>query len=274
MLMEALADRGAQIVGWQDLMANAALECLSFAPTVRTATILLDQHRGAWRTAVRRIIAGLPDDQELRLLASRVPLGLHLTNPWKVTLAGAPNAGKSSLVNALAGYTRSIVAPTPGTTRDLVRVPVALDGWPVELIDTAGLRDSTEMIEATGIAQARREIESADLCVWVVDATAENPQWPGQTPKPTIIAINKVEAVPAWNISNVPGVCRVSAHTGAGVSELAARMIAALVPEVPEPGAAVPHTLEQGRAVLAALAYLEGGQVEEAREVLKRYSEE
>src|SRR5205823_6640829 len=81
------------------------------------------------------------------------------------------NVGKSSLINALAGYQRSIVAPTPGTTRDVVRVPVALDGWPVELLDTAGLRGDAPALEAAGIEQAREQAASADLCVWVLDAT-------------------------------------------------------------------------------------------------------
>ena len=68
--------------------------------------------------------------------------GLHLTRPWNVVLAGRPNVGKSSLINALLGYTRSIVFDQPGTTRDVVTAATAIDGWPIELSDTAGLRES------------------------------------------------------------------------------------------------------------------------------------
>jgi tRNA modification GTPase len=69
-----------------------------------------------------------------------VDLGRHLTRPWRVVVAGAPNVGKSSLINALAGFTRTVVTAVPGTTRDVVATAAAIDGWPVELIDTAGLR--------------------------------------------------------------------------------------------------------------------------------------
>ena len=69
-------------------------------------------------------------------------VGLRLVSGWRVVLAGRPNVGKSRLLNALAGYERAIVDPTPGTTRDVVTVRTALDGWPVELADTAGLRDA------------------------------------------------------------------------------------------------------------------------------------
>ncbi len=84
-------------------------------------------------------------------------------------LAGRPNVGKSRLLNALAGYDRAIVDPTPGTTRDVVTVPAAFDGWPVELADTAGLRSSLDPIEAEGVALARARQRGADLVVVVLD---------------------------------------------------------------------------------------------------------
>ncbi len=84
-------------------------------------------------------------------------------------VAGRPNVGKSRLLNALAGYERAIVDPTPGTTRDVVTVRTALDGWPVELADTAGLRDSDDAIESAGIALARARQADADLTLLVLD---------------------------------------------------------------------------------------------------------
>src|SRR5207302_2223379 len=108
-------------------------------------------------------------DEATQLLGSLVrfaALGRHLTQPWRVAVMGAPNVGKSSLVNALAGYQRSIVAPTPGTTRDVVTTLIAVDGWPIELADTAGLHTQAGDLEGQGIARARAAAGEADLCLW------------------------------------------------------------------------------------------------------------
>ena len=84
-------------------------------------------------------------------LRELVPVAEHLDRPWRVVIAGAPNVGKSSLVNALAGFARSLVSPTAGTTRDVVTTRIALDGWPIELCDTAGQRESADAVESAGI---------------------------------------------------------------------------------------------------------------------------
>src|SRR5207237_636472 len=115
--------------GWA--FDDRALEPLSKAPTVRTASIQLDQYRGAFARAVE---AALADPALIPELARFAPVGRHLVAPWAVAVVGPPNVGKSSLVNALAGYQRAVVSDVPGTTRDVVRTLVALDGWPVELI--------------------------------------------------------------------------------------------------------------------------------------------
>src|SRR5207253_6863855 len=80
-----------------------------------------------------------------RLLQTQT-MGRHLVAPFRVVIAGAPNVGKSSLVNALAGFTRSVVSEIPGTTRDVVTTRIAVDGWPVELIDTAGLHAGSDAL--------------------------------------------------------------------------------------------------------------------------------
>jgi tRNA modification GTPase len=87
-----------------------------------------------------------------------------------VVIAGRPNAGKSSLLNALAGHDTAIVTPTPGTTRDVLRERVDLDGLAVWLLDTAGLRESTDPIEAEGVRRTRLEIDRADHILYLVDA--------------------------------------------------------------------------------------------------------
>jgi tRNA modification GTPase len=149
--------------------------------------------------------------------------------------------GKSSLVNAIAGYERSLVAAVPGTTRDAVSAVVAIDGWPVELIDTAGLRTEATGVEQAGIALARSVIESADLCLWVVDASGP-PVWPPENLRhaPRLV-VNKVDLPPAWDLSAAAGV-RVSAKTAAGLDGLLRAVAAALVKEPPPTGAAVPFT--------------------------------
>src|SRR5205814_566998 len=166
-----------------DAARSAAAAELVRAPTTRTAAVLLDQYHGAFERALQIAQAALEQqdlDAATRLLnelAEHAPLGRHLTTPWRVVVAGAPNVGKSSLVNALAGFQRSVVAATPGTTRDVVTTLIAVDGWPVELADTAGLRLGAGSLEAKGIEMARSAAAAADLCLWVLDASAA-PVWP------------------------------------------------------------------------------------------------
>jgi tRNA modification GTPase len=100
--------------------------------------------------------------------------GQLLHDGIKVVLAGEPNVGKSSLLNALSGEDIAIVTPIAGTTRDTVKSRISLKGLPVEIIDTAGLRDTTDEVEKIGIARTRAAIIDADLALLIVDATDEN----------------------------------------------------------------------------------------------------
>ena len=92
---------------------------------------------------------------------------------WRVVIAGPPNVGKSSLINAMAGYERAIVSPLPGTTRDVVTLTTAIDGWPVQLADTAGLRASDDELESAGVKLAGAALAAADLVILVCDATGD-----------------------------------------------------------------------------------------------------
>jgi len=97
--------------------------------------------------------------------------GRALSEGLTVVIAGRPNAGKSSLLNALAGHDAAIVTGIPGTTRDLLRERINIDGLPIHVIDTAGLRDSRDVIEEEGIRRARAEMRRADLVLYLVDAS-------------------------------------------------------------------------------------------------------
>jgi tRNA modification GTPase len=225
----------------------AAAAQLPFAGTVRTAGILLDQAHGAFDRAIKLIDAGGPEAEPLAIVLRRnAAVGRHLVEPWTVAIAGAPNAGKSTLVNALAGFDRSIVSPIPGTTRDVVSVAVAFDGWPVELIDTAGVRESVDPLEGEGVLRARTAAGRSDLCVWLVEATGPRPgsvadvaDRLGRDPRTVLVVFNKCDLsdVPA---AELPEAIRISAATGRGLTELAAAIAAMLVPTSPQPGEPVP----------------------------------
>jgi tRNA modification GTPase len=103
--------------------------------------------------------------------------GRRVREGFRVALIGAPNAGKSSLLNALAGRDAAIVTPTPGTTRDVIEVPMVLAGYKLLLADTAGVRDTEHDIEAEGVRRARAWAADADLRLWVVDASASDGAW-------------------------------------------------------------------------------------------------
>jgi tRNA modification GTPase len=245
---------------------------LGHARTLRTASILLDQYRGAFARAVTDILASIETPaaaESLRQLAALAPVGRHLIEPWKVVIAGAPNVGKSSLVNALAGFQRSVVSETAGTTRDIVTVPVAFDGWPVELADTAGLRRATESLEVEGIALALHFLDAADLVVWLIDAT--EPAWPElEDRRPDILAVSKSDlATPSFGERDA-GLVRISSKTGAGLPELIGEIVRRLTGgTVPQSGAPVPFTSALADAIVAAHSAVASGKVADARRALE-----
>ena len=261
-----------------DSIATAACIALMSAKTERAAAVLLDQYRGALRAEIKRIAKLLTEGQSegakdaIKQLLCLADFGRHLTQPWKVVFAGRPNVGKSSLMNAILGYERSIVWPEPGTTRDVLVATTAIDGWWVELSDVAGLRESDEQLEAAGIVKAEQQIATADLVVFVADSTTD---WDAELhrilcerAKRSVVVHNKRDLVSEMAEERPEGVM-TSTVTGVGLQELCGKIGKALVPEPPPNGAAVPFAEEQVRGLEAALGELLLGNLAGARDAIE-----
>jgi tRNA modification GTPase len=277
---QMLVDEGCRSVSWQDWAANhhqdplaaAARIALADARTVRTAAILLDQHHGALGRAVEgvRHSLNLGDMASARAhlagLVAKAELGRHLVRPWRVVLAGSPNVGKSSLINAIVGYGRAIVHAAPGTTRDIVSAITAVDGWPIELSDTAGLRESGPPLEQAGIELARLKLACAELVLLVFDSSQPwsdtdrqlIDEWPD-----AMVIHSKCDLLPCRDSPRPEGLL-TSAVTGQGIEESVGQIAGRLVPDPPPPGAAVPFSEDQIRQLESAASALADGHLDGA----------
>ncbi|MDB2416198.1 tRNA uridine-5-carboxymethylaminomethyl(34) synthesis GTPase MnmE [Pseudomonadales bacterium] len=193
---------------------------------------------------VAETIAALIGD--LNVLIDQAEQGRRLSQGITVALVGAPNVGKSSILNALAGEEAAIVTEIPGTTRDLLKVDVVIEGQPLRLVDTAGLRDSDDPVEQIGIERAREQIGQADTIALVVSAETllaapieldVDDYWRGMAQLTGVdpeqvsaqdiqLVVNKVDIGqpaldPTWN----DRACFVSAVSGTGLKELGARLV-------------------------------------------------
>jgi tRNA modification GTPase len=145
-----------------------------------------------------------------------------LLHPPRVAIAGAANVGKSTLANQLFGQERSITADLPGTTRDWVGELANLDGLAVMLVDTPGIRATSDQIESSAIERASEEVRSADLIVLVLDASRPlNPEQSGlRNLFPTaLVVVNKCDLSAAWDWRSIDS-CQTVATSGSGVPEL------------------------------------------------------
>lgn len=183
---------------------------------------------------------------ELQAAAATVGQGRIVREGFRVALAGPPNAGKSSLLNALAKSDIAIVTDEAGTTRDVREVPLDLDGQLVVLVDMAGLRDTDSKAEGEGVRRARAEIATADLVLWL-----DAPDVPTLTPEPA-------GSAPIWRIRTKADTVSdsdpdgVSAKTGHGLPQLLARISAAAADAVG--GAPVLMSRERDREALLSAA--------------------
>jgi len=170
-----------------------------------------------------------PALEDLCRLLEAADEGIRYRRGARVAIVGRPNAGKSSLLNALLRTNRAIVTPIAGTTRDTIEESISLAGLPVVLIDTAGITDTSDPVEAIGVERSRRALDEADLVLFVYDASVGwTPEDSALLPsKPLLMVANKLDLLGA---DAHPDGLPVSALTGEGLPELEAALRAQLAP--------------------------------------------
>jgi tRNA modification GTPase len=255
----------AYLNGRLDLVQAEAVADLVDAVTPLQARVAMDQLEGTLTGDIGRIDAALfdlsarleasldfPDEgfhfitrdqardqlrqirNEVVALAGQGRAGRVVREGRLVVIVGRPNAGKSSLFNALVGSARAIVTEIPGTTRDVLTERVDIGGLPVTLVDTAGLRESRDVIEAEGVERARQAQQIAALSIVVLDLAIGLTDEDRALPRtgPTIVVASKSDLPRQWSAADLAiapeELIEVSALTGAGLDRLRARIAAAL----------------------------------------------
>ncbi|MBT8441585.1 MAG: tRNA uridine-5-carboxymethylaminomethyl(34) synthesis GTPase MnmE [Gammaproteobacteria bacterium] len=237
-----------------DLVQAEAIADLIGSSTAQAARAALRSLSGAFSTAVNRLadqllrlrihveaaidfpeeeIDFLSDDRlndrlaecalSFETLIEETQQGRVLRDGYQVVIVGKPNAGKSSLMNLLSGQDAAIVTEIAGTTRDILREQIDIDGLAVELIDTAGLRENPDRVEEEGIRRARRALQAADAVLWIQDASdagceAIDEELPDGVP--VTVVRNKIDLVDEAAGAMSANTVSLSAKTGAGVDVL------------------------------------------------------
>lgn len=242
---------GRKAEGWRKslLEASALLEAeIDFADEADVTVARQD---------VDALIGALKLELEAELAAAQA--GERLRGGLVVVIAGPPNAGKSTLLNALARREVAIVSSIPGTTRDTLEVHLDLKGLPVTLIDTAGLRESVDAVEAIGIARARAKAGEADLVLWLSEAATEAPAFDSNVeiwPIRTKIDLNAARDAIA------PKRLHLSAATGENLDLLITKLAEFAASRTGGGEGALITRERQRRAIMTAHAGLEQAQIE------------
>jgi tRNA modification GTPase len=162
--------------------------------------------------------------QAVARVLDKAQQGYLLREGLRVVLVGEPNVGKSSLLNSLSGRDSAIVTPIAGTTRDVIHEHIQLDGIPLHITDTAGLRETEDLVEQEGIRRTRIALQEADIVILLLDDRYDNdvPQQAllAEMPTPPVIIRNKIDLSGHEAGISAQGVVYLSAKTGAGVAEL------------------------------------------------------
>lgn len=202
--------------------------------------------------------------QDLADILADAGRGARIRDGLSIVVSGPPNVGKSSLINALSRRDTSIVSPMPGTTRDAIEVPIDLDGIAAVLIDTAGLRDAVDPIEAEGIRRARQRIENADLVLLLDDGAAASDAAPVSASADQRSVWRVTTKSDLGNVA-APGAIHLSSTTGEGLAGLRSGLATwardTVRPQVP---ALLAHERHRGAFADAAMALAEAAQTEDA----------
>ena len=195
------------------LNALSAIEAqIDFSDIEEGNSLSLTEARDLARQALRCI----------RSILAASQMGERLRDGLNVVIAGPPNVGKSTLINAISKKEVSIVASTPGTTRDIIELSLDVNGYPVTLVDTAGIRDTDDPVELEGVNRARRRLRDADLTLWLVECGTASTRMP-DVAGAMILVKTKSDQVPVAVDVDLPGTVfslRISAKTGDGVMRL------------------------------------------------------
>ena len=288
--------------GRLDLDQAEAVADLIDAETEAQARQALDQLAGAlsaryaaWRGALAEALAYLeaavdfPDEEvpadvaaraaptlerltgELAAALDDARRGERVREGYRIALVGAPNAGKSQLLNALIAREAAIVTPTPGTTRDVIEVPLVLAGYKALVADMAGLRSASEAIEAEGVRRARAWAGDADLRLWVADGAASDGAWRealGAVAAGDLVVLNKSDLPAGCDAARVAAAANdaglacvsLSALTGEGVATLKAKLAERIVADLAGSDFPAVTRARHGRLLAEALDHLRRAQ--------------
>ena len=251
------------------------------ATTTRTASLLLKALQNQ-TTALAELSAKIAGQQipaavaDIEHALSWADFGISLTTPRSVVFCGHPNVGKSSLVNAIAGFQRAIVNSQAGTTRDVLSQSTAIDGWPIELKDTAGLRVSEDRVEALGIEKAKQEIARSQIRCLVFsceDNALTVHRELLQSLNPQLVVFNKSDLVPNFQVPTeldfAGSVLVVSATDQAGLKSLVSQIADVLAPKLPADKDWFPVSTWQRDQLQSILHKLNQNKFDEARALLE-----
>lgn len=248
---------------------------LIHAPTKKTAVRLLKLYQTSLASLAELAVQIRSDPSgaiaKIDQVLSFSEFGLHLSQPWHVVVCGQPNVGKSSLINAISGFDRTIVHDSPGTTRDVVSQGTAFDGWPILLTDTAGVRDATDKVEQQGVEKAILESETADLRIAVFDSSKA---WSSADQsildqiQPELIVHNKMDL--QINDPERPKGIFVSATEKLGLNNLLEKVVSILIPDEPLETDWFPVNKLQCEVLRNVNERIKNGEIEDAASIIQR----
>lgn len=267
--LECVVSAGAKEVHWKELanrtLTNKKIDLIKYealleipdAKTKLAIKVLLDQYNGALSSSIHKIIEEIEKcdntkvslyhiNDKLRDILKTSVFGCALTSPQKLIITGKPNTGKSTLINALLKEDRLITHKEPGTTRDAIDELISINGIPLTLIDTAGIRETDHEVEKLGILESKKHLKQADKIILVFDHSKPiekedkeliafinklEPQKTGRFKKITIFPVlNKSDLPCKLNLSthieeSFEPICKISALNAVGVSTLEENLI-------------------------------------------------